>query len=199
MTAKDKKLLTIAAAVLIVIAIIVVGIKPTFTKFQEANAKKAELKTQKVEMKKEIEALPSYEIEYDAAATSYKETANRIYGDLNNQKIQDAVVGELVTASGLSISNFRISDVSKLQITPYAIKDDGTGKNVGSGVTTTDGAAVRVANITATVFGTQEQVQMLIDRMDADEGICLQQFSYAPTPDGTTCTITFLMVLSENY
>lgn len=201
MTGRDKVLIVIGVVVLLVAAIGLFGIKPAATKFSEARQQKAELSVKKTEMETEINALPTYQSQLDAAVADYMATANRVYGDLTNDKIHDAVINELVVASGLSPVSFSIANVSTYGVAPFAASSstaDGQTANIG-GATTSEGATVRMANVTVNVFGTADQIITFLDRLNSDEGIYIQQASFANTAESTTVAVTFNMVLSETY
>ena len=208
MTAKDKKLVIIAAVALISLAILMFGIKPAITNFTEANGKKAQLKTQKQTMQTEINNIASYEGQLKVAVDEYNKTAARVYADLSNDQIHDAVVNELVTPSGLQITTLTIGAIDRINLGKYNPVAENP-ENVTADQATAEPAAtqeqatnplVRAANISANVYGTQSQVIAFLDTLNADEGISLQQVSFVNSAEGgTSVTVTFYMVLRETF
>ncbi len=198
-TEKDKKLLVVGGIFLAVVALILFVIKPGFTGFSENNAKIDSLKTKKVEMKTEIDALPTYEAQLDTAVSEYNVVAARVYGDLSSDKIQDAVINDLVAPCGLVATNFTISGVNKSGVTPYSVTTDENGDKIGTGGISTENANVRLANVTISVSGSTEQVITLLDKLNSTEGIYLQQTSFATAAESAAVSISFYMVLSETF
>ncbi len=198
-TEKDKKLLVIAGIFLVAVALILFVIQPGFTGFSENNAKIEPLKAQKETMKTEIEALPTYEAQLDTAIAEYNTVAARVYGDLSSDKIQDAVVNDLVAPCGLVTTNFTISGVTKMGIANYTVSKNESGAMVGVGGTSGDNANIRLANITISVSGTNDQVISLLDKLNSTEGIYLQQTSFASATEGASVSVSFYMVLSETF
>lgn len=197
MSGNDKKLLVIGAALILVVAIAFFGIKPAFTKIGEAKDRNAELKAQKTSMETEIAAIPSYESTLVSAKAAYAEMANRVYGDLTNDKIHDAVIDDLVLPCGLSITDFTISGITRSGVMQYQTIKSETGDIIGQGGEAAGN--VRLANISVNVFGTSDQIITFVDKLNSDEGIFLQNTSFANTAEGSAVTVTFYMVLSESF
>ena len=201
MSANDKKLVIIAAALLLTFAICFFGIKPAVTGIVEAKGKIEELSAKKTEMSNEIAAIPSYEKGLEAAKADYAKTADRVYGDLTNDKIHDAVVDKLVAPSGLSITSFSISPspVTKTSIAKYEVTVAENGENVGKGGESAENANSKLAHITVSVSGTTDQIITFIDKLNADEGLYIQNTSFATSSEGTAVSVDFFMVLSETF
>jgi len=207
MTAKDKKLVIIAATALIAIAVLMFGIKPAITNFTEANGKKAQLKTQKQTMQTEIANIPTYEGELQNKIAEYNQTAARVYGDLSNDQIHDAIVNELVTPAGLQITTLTIGSVDKITMATYnpaLANPENVSADEATAPAPTDPAAtnplIRAANVTANVYGTQAQVVSFLDSLNTNEGISLQQVSFTNSDEGSVAvTVTFYLVLSETF
>ncbi len=201
MSANDKKLIIIAAALLLTFAICFFGIKPAVTGISEAKGKIEELSAKKTEMSNEIAAIPTYEKGYETAKADYAKTADRVYGDLTNDKIQDAVVDTLITPCGLSVTSFSISPspVTKTSISPYTVAAGENGENVGTGGESAEEANTRLAHITVNVSGTTDQIITFIDKLNADEGIYIQNTSFANSTEGTAVSVDFFMALSETF
>ena len=200
MTVRDKLVLAIGVIILIVAAIGIFGIKPAVSNLSDARKQKAELVVKKTEMETEINALPTYQSQLDAAVADYMATSERVYGDLTNDKIHDAVINELVIPSGLSPVSFSISNVSTYAVSNFALPAGGNDQTASvNGPVQSDSSTVRMASITVNVFGTADQVITFLDRLNSDEGIYVQQASFANTAEGTTVAVAFNMVLSETY
>ena len=152
-------------------------------------------------MSNEIAAIPSYEKGLEAAKADYAKTADRVYGDLTNDKIHDAVVDKLVAPSGLSITSFSISPspVTKTSIAKYEVTVAENGENVGKGGESAENANSKLAHITVSVSGTTDQIITFIDKLNADEGIYIQNTSFATSSEGTAVSVDFFMVLSETF
>lgn len=201
MSANDKKLVIIAAALLLTFAICFFGIKPAVTGIVEAKGKIEELSAKKTEMSNEIAAIPTYEKGLETAKADYSKTADRVYGDLTNDKIHDAVVDTLVTPCGLTVSSFAISPspVTTAGIIPYAITKAENGENVGAGGEDSNDPKTRMAHISINVAGTADQIITLIDKMNNDEGIYIENTSFTNSAESTTVSVSFYMVLSETF
>lgn len=201
MSANDKKLVIIAAALLLTFAICFFGIKPSVTGIVEAKGKIDELSAKKTEMSNEIAAIPTYEKGLETAKADYAKTADRVYGDLTNDKIHDAVVDTLVTPCGLTITSFSISPspVTKTAISKYEVTVGDNGENIGKGGETAENANTRLAHITVNVSGTTDQIVTFIDKLNNDEGIYIQSTSFANSNEGTAVSVDFFMALSETF
>lgn len=201
MSANDKKLVIIAAALLLTFAICFFGIKPSVTGIVEAKGKIDELSAKKTEMSNEIAAIPTYEKGLETAKADYTKTADRVYGDLTNDKIHDAVVDTLVTPCGLTITSFSISPspVTKTAISKYEVTVGDNGENIGKGGETAENANTRLAHITVNVSGTTDQIVTFIDKLNNDEGIYIQSTSFANSNEGTAVSVDFFMALSETF
>lgn len=199
MTANDKKLLVIAVAFLLVFGIAFLGIRPAVNGIKAAKAKNEELSAKKTEMSNEIAATPTYKATLEAAKADYAKTSERIYGDLTNDRIHDAVIDTLVVPCGLSITNFTINSVAKLGILPYTVSKTEEGATVGQGGESAENANVRLASVTVTVSGNADQITTFIDKLNADEGIYLQNASFTNSSEATSVPVSFYMVLSETF
>ncbi|NLL63186.1 MAG: hypothetical protein GX241_02940 [Ruminococcaceae bacterium] len=199
MTDREKKLAIIAAAVLLILGIIVLGIKPTITNIQEAWVEKEALAAKKTEMKTEITALPTYEKALDVAKADYAKVAERVYGDLTNDLIHDAVIDTLIVPCGLTVSSFTINSVQPTAVVPYTVIKDETGRIIGTGGFSTEEPSIRMASVTVNVYGTADQIQTFVDVLNGKEGIFLQNTSFANTTSATSADVGFYMVLSETF
>ena len=191
MSEKDKNTIIIAAIALLIFGIIMLGIKPGITNFKEAKAKNEELSATKQEMQTQINALPTLKTELEAAKADYATTAGRVYGDLTNDKIHDEVV-KMVQDLGLEITNFSVGDVAPMGISPYAVNDGVGAGGVAEG-------SVKLANVTATVFGNNQQIISFIDYINKTEGLYLQTVSFSNVADATSASVPFYMVLADTF
>ena len=191
MSEKDKNTIIIAAVALLIFGLCFLGIKPAFTNLQEARAKNAELSATKQEMQNEINALPTYKTNLDNAKKDFASTAARVYGDLTNDKIHDAVV-EFVSGCGLQTTSFAVNGINTASVVPYAINEGVGAGGEGEGT-------VKLANVTISVFGTKDQVIALIDKLNTTEGTFLQQVSFTDSGEATSVQVTYDMVLADNF
>ena len=191
MSEKDKKTIIIAAIALLIFGIIMLGIKPGIANLKEAKAQNAELSAKKQEMQTQIEALPTLKTELEAAKADYATTAARVYGDLTNDKIHDEVV-KMVQDLGLEITNFSVGNVAPMGITPYSI-------NEGVGVGGVSEGSIKLANVTVTVFGSNQQIISFIDYINKTEGLYPQNISFSNGGDATSVTVPFYMVLADTF
>lgn len=191
MSEKDKKTIIIAAVALLIFGICFLGIKPAFTNLKEAKAQNEELSATKQEMQTEINSLPTYKTNLENAKKDYSSTAARVYGDLTNDKIHDAVV-EFVSACGLQTTSFTVNSINTATVTPYSIKE-------GTGVGGDGEGTVQLANITISVFGNKDQVVDLIDKINTTEGTYLQQVSFTDSGEATAVQVAYEMVLADSF
>ena len=191
MSEKDKKTIIIAAIALLIFGIGFLGIKPAYTGIQETKAANAELEAKKTEMETQINALPSYKVQLETAKAEYAKTVARVYDDLPNDKIHDAVVA-MVNNKGLQVTNFSVSEVIPGTVSTYAI-NEGYGNG---GVTE---GAVQVVTVSITVAGSKAQIVALADYMDKAEGIFVQSISFGNEGDDNSiaASIQIAMLLGD--
>lgn len=194
MTEKDKKTLIIAAIALLIFGIAFLGIRPAISGLKEERAKNVELSAQKEAMQTEINSLPTYKTNLEAAKVSYNDTAKRAFADLPNDKIHDVVIDEIVTPLGLTVNGFHINSIEPLGISNYRIAsaDEGATPAITAGTT-------NLAYISVDVVGTEEQVIALIDKLNETEGTHLSNASFSTVAENAVVTIPFYMVLSETF
>lgn len=192
MSEKDKNTIIIAVVALLILGIALLGIKPAFTSMKETKAKNAELSATKESMQTEINALPTYKTNLATAKSEYSATAARVFGDLDNDMIHDAVIDNFVTPLGLSISGLSIAGTNEQGMNYYKVSTEGGEGGASEG-------SIRMASVTADVYGSTDQVIALVDKINATEGTFLQSVSFANANNESAVSVVFTLVLSDTF
>lgn len=191
MSEKDRNTIIIAAIALLIFGIAFLGIKPAFTGIKETKAANAELSAKKTEMETQINSLPTYKVQLETAKAEYAKTVARVYDDLPNDKIHDAVVA-MVNNKGLQVTNFSVSEVIPGTVNAYSIAEGAGVGGIGDG-------SVQIATVSITVAGSKAQIVALADYMDKAEGIFVQSISFGSegTDNSTAASIQIAMLLGD--
>ncbi len=191
MSEKDRNTIIIAVIALLIFGIGFLGIKPAFTGIKETKATNAELSAKKTEMETQINSLPSYKVQLETAKAEYAQTVARVYDDLTNDKIHDAVVA-FVNKQGLQVTNFSVSDIITGAVSGYTVSE-------GAGVGGINEGSVQIATVSITVAGSKAQIIALADYMNKTEGIYVESISFGTegTDNSTAASIQLSMLLGD--
>jgi len=191
MSEKDKNTLIIAVVALLIFGIAFLGIKPAFSSMKETKATNAELSAQKEEMKTEIESLPTYKANYEQAKVDYKATTDRIFPSHDNDELHDDIVA-LIREAGMTPASVNIADTTNMGMQYYVATEESSTGGVAEG-------DVKMVSISASAFGTQDQLIAFVDILNKNEGTYLQQVSFTESAEQSAYSVSFMMVLADTF